>query len=418
MSSAGWVWAFLLSAFCPLPSWGQLDREMREMFQEIRKDLDSDLRSKFDAAIAANTNKIYFSESEFLRFRDSPINPFDGLYELDPEMYRGGIELKFELPSLRNRMIGRNERQNQKLLGSLVSLTSNLRQSVFEVVLERETVALATVVDAHGYLLTKASELRGQERVQLKSAEGELVSANVIRIDAANDLALLETRHQPLRAVTWHSATPQDGEFVVTPGRQGQALALGTYSHGPRPLQASEQAMLGVRPQNAGLGCELVEITSGGAGDKAGLKVGDIVLQLDSQPIDDVSELVNEIRKRRPGAPIELEIMRSGEKRKVRATLAGRSLSPERAARFKMMNRLGAIPSGRSTDFPWVFQHDSPLFPEQCGGPLLDLDGRVIGLNIARQGRIASLAIPAEHIQALLPELLREEIAVDPLPRE
>ena len=46
------------------------------------------------------------------------------------------------------------------------------------------------------------------------------------------------------------------------------------------------------------------------------------------------------------------------------------------------------------------------LKPNECGGPLVDLDGRVIGLNIARAGRTETYAIPSEVILQLLPELL------------
>jgi S1-C subfamily serine protease len=93
------------------------------------------------------------------------------------------------------------------------------------------------------------------------------------------------------------------------------------------------------------------------------------------------------------------------------AKLAGRRLSGERAARFKMMSRLGAIPSRRADGFPVVFQHDAPLFPEQCGGPIVDLDGAVIGMNIARNGRAASYAIPSNHLQTLIENFKQISIA-------
>ncbi len=35
------------------------------------------------------------------------------------------------------------------------------------------------------------------------------------------------------------------------------------------------------------------------------------------------------------------------------------------------------------------------LKPTDCGGPLVDLEGRVVGFNIARSGRTESYAVPA-----------------------
>ena len=405
------VAAFLLAVSAPEIANAQLTREMRELFGEIKNELDGDLKVKFEAAINNNTDKIFFSASEFQRFRDHPVNPFDGLHEIEGEAFRDGIELKFELPNLRNRMIGRHERQSPRMLNGLAAVTAVQASSIVEVRIKNETVALGTVVDSAGHVLTKASELGDAKEVTLRTSNKQLVIAKVERIDSRNDVALLTATASRLTPVVWADRQPLAGDFVVSADINGKALAVGTYSNSPRSLENGEQAVLGVQPQNAEKGIAVVDVTAGSAADLAGLKVGDVVLSLDEKSIVDVADLVNEIRKRRPGTTVQLDVLRAGQQQKLRAVLAGRNLSPERAARFKMMNRLGAIPSNRSGDFPWVFQHDTPLFPEQCGGPVLDLDGNVIGLNIARQGRIASFAIPSSQVQTILADLLREDIA-------
>lgn len=38
----------------------------------------------------------------------------------------------------------------------------------------------------------------------------------------------------------------------------------------------------------------------------------------------------------------------------------------------------------------------------EVGGPIVDLKGRVVGMNIARSGRIESMAIPAATMKKLL----------------
>ncbi len=47
------------------------------------------------------------------------------------------------------------------------------------------------------------------------------------------------------------------------------------------------------------------------------------------------------------------------------------------------------------------------LQPEECGGPLTDLDGHVVGLDIAPSGRVESLAIPAADLKSLLAEVTK-----------
>ncbi|MEL6107562.1 MAG: S1C family serine protease [Planctomycetota bacterium] len=58
------------------------------------------------------------------------------------------------------------------------------------------------------------------------------------------------------------------------------------------------------------------------------------------------------------------------------------------------------------TGFETVLQHDTVLKPEHCGGPLIDLEGRAIGLNISRAVRVETLALPAQEVQRLVQSLL------------
>ena len=66
-----------------------------------------------------------------------------------------------------------------------------------------------------------------------------------------------------------------------------------------------------------------------------------------------------------------------------------------------------AVPlSDRRTGFPAVLQHDTVLEPNQCGGPLIDLSGKAIGINIARAGRTESYAIPDDVLRPVIKDLL------------
>jgi S1-C subfamily serine protease len=58
----------------------------------------------------------------------------------------------------------------------------------------------------------------------------------------------------------------------------------------------------------------------------------------------------------------------------------------------------------RLSGFERVIQHDTVLNPEECGGPVLDSQGRAIGINIARAGRVVSYLLPSSLI---LPEMLQ-----------
>jgi serine protease Do len=56
-------------------------------------------------------------------------------------------------------------------------------------------------------------------------------------------------------------------------------------------------------------------------------------------------------------------------------------------------------------------QHDAYIPLTSCGGPLVDLDGRVIGINIATFSSVESYAIPADVIRPLLFDLASGKLA-------
>jgi serine protease Do len=66
---------------------------------------------------------------------------------------------------------------------------------------------------------------------------------------------------------------------------------------------------------------------------------------------------------------------------------------------------MGSELSGRRSGYPTILTHDSVLRPTDCGGPLVDLDGNVIGINISRAGRTESWTVPTEVIQSVLADL-------------
>ena len=76
--------------------------------------------------------------------------------------------------------------------------------------------------------------------------------------------------------------------------------------------------------------------------------------------------------------------------------------------RSELMNEMGGPLSARASGFPDVFQHDSVIRPTDCGSPVVDLDGKVIGINIARAGRTETFAIPADVVKNVFEQLKKQ----------
>jgi Do/DeqQ family serine protease len=126
------------------------------------------------------------------------------------------------------------------------------------------------------------------------------------------------------------------------------------------------RGLLGVTVQGvtgdlaAGLGLTKAEgaivsdVTAGGAADKAGIRVGDVLLTYQGRPVIDSNTLRNEVAATRPGSAVTLEILRDGKKRELTATLEEMTASRDR-------NRGGDGEGERSGKYGMTVE---PLTPE------------------------------------------------------
>ncbi len=396
------VLALLFFGLPPESSHAQLSRDLRNIFEAMLDDLDRDLRLKFEEALETNSSVVKLSREQFKRFRQSPVNPFDGLKSAAVNQSGSIISLKFELPDIRNRSIHPLERQSSGLLASLRPAVKNASKSSVLVYSNNRPVALGTIFRDDGYILTKASELDDPDTIRCKLFNSTETRATLMEINNEHDLAILKIEAEGLEPARWANQSATVGNFLLTPDPFGNVLALGTLSVATRSTAVGQQAFLGVQPETTPNGVRISAIQPGTASAIAGLQNGDVITKINQIVVKDASTLVKAIRDRAPGDRVEITFSRNGKTQSTMATLAAREYSGAQAARFKMMNRLGAVPSQRYDNFPSVFQHDAPLFPEECGGPITNLEGEIVGINIARLGRAASYAIPSSTIQSLI----------------
>jgi serine protease Do len=81
------------------------------------------------------------------------------------------------------------------------------------------------------------------------------------------------------------------------------------------------KAMLGVTGNPDEDMCRLTQVKPGGPGDRAGLQVGDIIVKCDGAAIDSISDLADEIRRKKPGDKVRLLVLRNGERLTIEAIL-------------------------------------------------------------------------------------------------
>ena len=288
------------------------------------------------------------------------------------------------------------------------------------------TLVSATVIHEIGQLITKASEIADVEDLSA-TVNGQNYPVTIMAVDEATDLALVNIDVKGMIPVKWEAKEPKVGQLLVTPG--GRTLLVGVITQPGRdaPKKGYELNHTSEKP-SAYLGVTFSAETStpvietielGSPADKIGILEGDEIIQFEGVSISTVEALAELLTKRSPGEKVEILIQRGSEEVKVKpildvrpATAAGSfdRQASQRDGRLSELSARGGDLSQRRDDFPYVLYHDQPLTPRLTGTPLVDLRGKVVGINIARAMRHRSLAIPTLTLDRVIEKLRSEAL--------
>jgi serine protease Do len=177
--------------------------------------------------------------------------------------------------------------------------------------------------------------------------------------------------------------------------------AVGVISTARRPIP-KDVGYLGiswVANSYDGSGARLMTLLPKSNALAAGLREDDIVIAVNGTPTPDRQVFVDTLHTFTKGETVTLSVKRDDLALTIRAVLGDDPAPSDEEAEFTILS--GPV-NKRSGGFPAVLQHDTVILPTDCGGPLVDLDGNVIGINIARAGRTETYAIPSDLIIPLL----------------
>ena len=266
-------------------------------------------------------------------------------------------------------------------------------------------ISLGTVVGG-SHVLTKASEVASvAEGLQCRFKGGITVAAEIVDMFAPYDLALVKVKAKGLRPISWE-AVPRElvlGTMLGSVSIDRHPVSFGVLSVNTRSLNPG---FLGVQLVESPDGPMVARIIKGSAAAGAGVQPRDIIVKVEDVPITSRDQLIALIKRYTPGDETTISVLREGEEVTLNAVLGSRhAILGHFDPNHEMLAKMQVPLSRNRTGYPSAIEHDSPLSPDACGGPLIDLQGRVVGMNIARAGRIRTLAIPASDIVPLLREV-------------
>jgi len=271
----------------------------------------------------------------------------------------------------------------------------------------KQTESLGTIVSGSGLVVAKLSDLRPPVKARVGQ---DWMEAKVVSFDQETDLALLQLLPKgdiefvPILDTVNLAEDGLVGQLVLSvtkdPEESQLEASLGTTMVAPQTFaktgarqQVDLGLVLGEASRKTGLVISRVYPQSFAA--KAGLRNGDRLVSINGRDAIDEAAVQESLVGLVGGQEVRFSILRQGELMSFRVRLPSRLPL--------VWDRWGGGPfSGRRFGFGRVIAHDSVIDPSDCGGPLIDLAGNFVGINVSRAMRTTTYAVPAKVVQELV----------------
>ncbi|MGJ8655844.1 MAG: S1C family serine protease [Akkermansiaceae bacterium] len=330
-----------------------------------------------------------------------------------------------QIPALGQSSLSGDLRMNGKQVeAAFETQRAVLQQSSAAIYKGTRPIGYGVIMSSDGYILTKRSELflfdPKTKKSTLKQGLKIIIDTDryakvtLLASDIEWDLAILKIDAKNLTPVEWASPTDiEQGTWVVTNGSSSKSrrrVNVGIISAHAREIQGDLPVMLGVGllEKDDESGIEITNVAKDSGAEAAGILKGDIIKKFDGLEVTKREQIIDIIREKQPGDFVEVEFLRADKTLKQKMELKPRKEVQGEAKKVQNRNdQMSGDFSERRNSFPMALQHDIDQNSRQMGGPLLNLAGKAVGINIARANRAESFAIPAKEAQKVYQEMLK-----------
>ena len=300
-------------------------------------------------------------------------------------------------------------RSGEETLQAFAPISAATRHSIVKFDVDGETVAFGTVVNTNGLALTKASELK-KGKLTCWLATDEEADAELLGTDPEEDVAFVRVHATGLQPIQWASERVAIGAWAITPGIGTTPYAVGIISALPRGIRPP-RALLGIQFDLSTSLPKIGELLPGLGAQQAGLKVSDVIVALNDEVVSNRDQVITVLGDFHEGQNIKVAVERAGVhfEAAVQLKVPKPGQLGRRGGAQRRQAQMDGEVSQRAGGFQQVLEHDTVLPPWLCGGPLVNLDGKAIGLNIARAGRVTTYALSAGLVQQLIENFQAEQ---------
>jgi len=256
---------------------------------------------------------------------------------------------------------------------------------------------LGTVVSSEGCVLTKASELYG--RIACRLADGRVLPATVVNVSREHDLALLKIEATGLPQIRWSGRQQIPVGSFVGAMRYQEPPVVGIVALATHYVPRAAGYLVFGEVKDGKDGVEVTKLRGiweypgeMHKGKEGPLRKGDVILHVEGHLTPDLKTF--EAVTKHEGPSWEVPFVIAGDPIRVGVKRDGKDLELRYPLLSAISDPLGGT-SLRKCAFPSVFDTDTIITRNSCGGPLVDRSGEVVGITIALPTPYRVYVIPA-----------------------